>query len=608
MFGWKGKILRIDLTRGNCSVEDLPYDLMKNYIGGRGAGVKILFDEIDPRIDPLGPDNKLIFATGPLTGSGVPSGGRFVAISKSPLTGAIANPNSGGYFGGNLKYAGYDILIIEGKSPEPVYISILNDQVEIKPAGHLWGKWTTETENAIRAELGGNGDAWGKNTMSVALIGPAGENLVKFASIMSDGGRALGRSGLGAVMGSKNLKGIVAKGSGEVRVADVEGFKKAVTDFLKEATENGQILQRSMWGTWILIGRAQKSRTLSTLNFQQTYFEGFREYEDPAAIRDKIWVRDEGCLSCPFSCSKRSRVSDPAYPETAKGPEYETLALLGANCGIGDLYEICKANYLCNELGMDTITAGATISCAMEFFEKGYLTEKEIGYRLNFGNAEDTLELLKKTALRQDFGDLLAEGGYSVAGKYGHPELFMGVKKQGMPAWHPQGRSQGLETIGLQYATSNIGACHTKSVMPFHAKSSEIEPLVEWTKHYQDHVAVVDTGVLCWIIYHGPMWEDRLGPWLKPVTGMEYTHEELLLIGERIWNLERLFNLGAGLSAKDDSLPQRMLTEAPPEGRVVNLALMLDEYYRIRGWDKKGVPKSKKLEQLGLIKEGAGVI
>ncbi|WP_300464158.1 aldehyde ferredoxin oxidoreductase family protein [Desulfobacula sp.] len=599
--GWKGKILRVDLTRGKIGEEDLSDDLMLNYIGGRIAGNKILLDEMDPMVDPLGPDNKLIFATGPLTGTGVPAGGRFIAVSKSPLTGGIANPCCGGYFGANLKYAGYDFLIIEGKSPEPAYLSIVNDQVTIKPAEHLWGKWATETENAIRAELSDSKDAWGRNTPSVLLIGPAGENLVSFASIMSDGGRALGRSGLGAVMGSKNLKAIGVKGTGEVRIADVKGFQKAIIDFIGEARETGQLENRSKWGTWDLIGRAQKTGTLCSLNFKEGDFDGFKPYEDPATIRDKIRVRDEACFGCPFRCGKRSTIFDPAYPGTAKGPEHETLGLFGSNCGVADLDEIWKANYLCNELGMDTITGGATISCAMELYELGYLTGKTIGYPLNFGNGTAILELLKKTAFRKDFGDQLADGGYAVAERAGHPELFMGVKKQGFPAWHPQGRFPGLEVIGLQYATSPVGASHTKSVMTFHSQSDDLTPLVAWTKHYQDYVSIVDAGVLCWIIYHGPMWEDKASSWLELVTGVSYSQDKLMMIGEKNWNMERLFNLAAGLSSEDDGLPQRMLTEAPPRGgRVVDLPPLLEEYHRIRGWDNKGVPKPEKLEELGL--------
>ncbi|MBW1703379.1 MAG: hypothetical protein JRJ50_14940 [Deltaproteobacteria bacterium] len=249
MFGWKGKILRIDLSRGNCSVEDIAPDLRTDFIGGRGMGLKVLFDEIDPLIDPLGPQNKLIFSTGPLTGTGVPAGGRFIVVSKSPLSGAIANSCCGGYFGANLKFAGYDLLIIEGKSPEPVYLFIKNDVVEIRPAGKLWGKWTTETEKLIRSDMMTDSDAWEINNLSIVTIGPAGENLVKFACLMADGGRAAGRSGLGAVMGSKNLKAIVATGTGEVTIADVDGFKNAVMDFLQEGRENKELEKRHMWGT-----------------------------------------------------------------------------------------------------------------------------------------------------------------------------------------------------------------------------------------------------------------------------------------------------------------------------------------------------------------------
>lgn len=603
MFGWKGKILRVDLSRGNCFVEDMPSDLARDFIGGRGLGVKILFDEIDPRVNPLSLENKLLFATGPLTGTGVPAGGRFIVVSKSPLTGAIANSCCGGYFGARLKFAGYDLLIIEGKSPDPVYLAIRNDVVEIKPAKHLWGKWTSETENLITADIRAKLDAWEANEVSIISIGPAGENIVRFACIMADGGRAVGRSGLGAVMGSKNLKAVVASGTGEVAVADVDGFKKAVTDFLKEGRDNKELEKRQMWGTWSLPGRANKTGTQAALNFQSGYFEAFTKFENPAFIRDRIRVRDEACFGCPFACSKRSRIADPEYPGTTKGPEHETMALIGSNCGVGDLDDICRANYLCNELGIDTITTGATISCAMELFEKGYLPEKDIGYPLNFGNTEAMFQLMKKTARRQGFGDLLAEGGYSVAERYGHPELFMGVKKQGMPAWHPQ----GIEVIGLQYATSNVGACHTKATLPMYEGRKDPAHHVEWTKQDQDFLAVVDSGVLCWIIYHGPLWNEKPLLWLRVVTGIDYTEDDLSLIGERIWNLERLFNLEAGLSGRDDSLPKRITDEPRVNNQVVHLAPMLSEYYRRRGWDENGIPTPKKLEQLGLAKEEVGV-
>jgi len=600
MFAWKGKMLRIDLSRGNCSVEEIPFDLLRDYIGGRGAGLRILFDEMDPKIDPLGPDNKLIFATGPLVGTGVPAGGRYIVVSKSPLSGAISNPCCGGYFGPNLKFAGYDFLIIEGQSPGPVYVTIRDDRVDIRPADSLWGKWASETERLIRGELSADLDAWELNNMSIVTIGPAGENLVRFACIMSDGGRAAGRSGLGAVMGSKKLKALVVSGTGDVTIADVNGFKKAVMDFFEEGRANKSLEKRRRWGTWSLPGRANKTGTQAALNFQSGYFEPFCKFEDPDVIRDSLRVRDEGCFGCPFACGKRSRIQDLAYPGTAKGPEHESMALLGSNCGIGDLDDIFRANYLCNELGMDTISAGAIISCAMELSEKGYLPQEDIGFPLGFGNTEAMFQLIRKTALREDFGDLLAEGGDALARRYGHPELFMGIKGMGMPAWHPQ----GIEVIGLQYATNNVGGCHTKATLPFYEGRKDPALHVEQTKQDQDYVAVVDSSVLCWIIYHGPLWGEKLLSWLRITTGVAYTEADLSLIGERIWNLERLFNLRAGLSRKDDRLPKRMTHEPRVKNQVVHLDRMLSEYYQLRGWNQEGVPTPEKLKQLGLEKEG----
>ena len=603
MFAWKGKLLRIDLSRGNCSVENIPSDLLRDYIGGRGAGLRILFDEMDPRTDPLGPENILIFATGPLVGTGVPAGGRYIVVSKSPLSGAIANPCCGGYFGPNLKFAGYDLLIIAGQSPEPVYVTIRNDAVEIRPAAHLWGKWATETERLIRADMSTDMDAWELNNLSIVTIGPAGENLVKFACIMSDGGRAAGRSGLGAVMGSKKLKGLVVSGTGDVTVADVPGFKQAVMDFFQEGRENQALEKRRRYGTWSLPGRANKTGTQAALNFQSGYFEPFCKFEDPDVIRDSLRVRDEGCFGCPFACGKRSRIQDLAYPGTAKGPEHESMALLGSNCGIGDLDDIFRANYLCNELGIDTISSGAIISCAMELVERGYLPEKDVGFPLGFGNTEAMFQLMKMTALREGFGDLLAEGGNALAEKYGHPELFMGIKGMGMPAWHPQ----GIEVIGLQYATNNVGGSHTKATLPFYEGRKDPARHVEQTKQDQDYIAAVDSGVLCWIIYHGPLWGEKLLSWLRVTTGVDYTEAELSWAGERIWNLERIFNLKAGISKKDDRLPKRMTDEPRVKNQVVHLDRMLAEYYQLRGWTEEGVPTPEKLTELGLETEGAGL-
>jgi len=604
MFGWQGKILRIDLSRGTWRTEALPTYLMQEYIGGRGMSDRILFDEIDPRIDALSPENKLIFSTGPLTGSGAPSASRFMASAKSPLSNCVSSPCCGGYFGANLKYSGYDLLIFEGKSPEPVYVTILNDRVEILPALNLWGKESYETEKMIREDMKSryNLDNWALNSMGIANIGPAGENLVRFACIMSDGGRAAGRSGLGAVMGSKNVKAVASLGTGQVNIADVEGFRKAVMAFYKEARDSGDFRKRRRYGTWGLPGRANASKSQAAFNFKDGYFEKFVKYEDPEVIIDLIRVRDEACFSCPFGCSKRSRVkNDPEYPLTAKGPEHEAMALLGANCGLGDMLDICRANYLCNELGMDTITTGAVISCAMELFEEGHLPEKDIGYPLEFGNT-NMFNLLKQIAHRQGIGDLMAEGGIALASHYGHPELFMGIKGMGIPAWHPQ----AFDALGLQYATCNTGGSHTKATMPFYEGRKDPAFFVEFTKKDQDYLATADSGILCWIIYHGPEWGDKMAEWLNYVTGTNYTKATLDPLGERIWNLEKLFNMRAGV--EKDTLPPRITTEPRVKNRVVPLDKLLPEYYEMRGWDKNGVPTKEKLRKLKLEKEGDGVI
>jgi aldehyde:ferredoxin oxidoreductase len=577
---------------------------MQEYIGGRGMSDRILFDEIDPRIDALSPENKLIFSTGPLTGSGAPSASRFMASAKSPLSNCVSSPCCGGYFGANLKYSGYDLLIFEGKSPEPVYVTILNDRVEILPALNLWGKESYETEKMIREDMKSryNLDNWALNSMGIANIGPAGENLVRFACIMSDGGRAAGRSGLGAVMGSKNVKAVASLGTGQVNIADVEGFRKAVMAFYKEARDSGDFRKRRRYGTWGLPGRANASKSQAAFNFKDGYFEKFVKYEDPEVIIDLIRVRDEACFSCPFGCSKRSRVkNDPEYPLTAKGPEHETMALLGANCGLGDMLDICRANYLCNELGMDTITTGAVISCAMELFEEGHLPEKDIGYPLEFGNT-NMFNLLKQIAHRQGIGDLMAEGGIALASHYGHPELFMGIKGMGIPAWHPQ----AFDALGLQYATCNTGGSHTKATMPFYEGRKDPAFFVEFTKKDQDYLATADSGILCWIIYHGPEWGDKMAEWLNYVTGTNYTKATLDPLGERIWNLEKLFNMRAGV--EKDTLPPRITTEPRVKNRVVPLDKLLPEYYEMRGWDKNGVPTKEKLRKLKLEKEGDGVI
>ena len=608
MNGWIGKILRVDLTNQSYTVEDLDEGLAKDFIGGRGLATKIFFDEVDPAVDAFSPENKLIFATGPLTGTGVIASSRYMVVTKSPLTGCIACSNSGGYFGPELKFAGYDMIIFEGKAPEPVYLVIKDDTIEFKSAVDLWGKNTDVTEDLIREELG---DAWKAEEFRIASIGPAGEKLSRVACIINDKTRAAGRSGVGGVMGSKNLKAIAVTGTKGVPVVDRKKFREIVRASIdKNRAEVAKVTAQALpiFGTSVLVHIINESGILCTRNFQTGVFEGADKISGET-IRDTILKRNKGCYACPMACGRVTEIKDPAFKGEGEGPEYETVALFGASCGVSNLGAVAKANYLCNLLGVDTIDAGNIVACAMELYEKGFLPEKDIGFKANFGNAEALVKLVEMMGLREGIGDLLAEGGYALAKKYGHPELFMGVKKQGLPAYDPR----GVQGMGLSYATSNRGACHVRSyliateILGVNAKrdpfQSEGKPAV--LKAFQDLTAVIDSSGLCLFVSLAEGFGvDDMVTLLEAVTGAGYTQENVLQAGERIWNLERLFNLKAGITKADDTLPKRFLEEPMPEGpakgRLCKLNEMLPEFYNLRGWDENGVPTKGKLAELGL--------
>ena len=605
MDGWAGRILRVDLTRGEYSIEDLDPTLAAKFLGGRGLEAKFLFDEVNPKIDPLSPENKLFFAAGALVGTGAMACGRLEVVTKSPLTGAVADSSCGGAFASELKCAGYDLIIFEGKSPKPVYLLINDDDVGIKPAEHLWGKSTYDTESMIKAEVE---DAWKGRETQVASIGPAGENLVKFAAIMHTDHTAA-RSGVGAVMGSKNLKAVAVRGTRGVTLADGDTFKKLNLSYIMEIGESPDLQKlyesRNTYGTCSSISLAQRTGMIAHKNFQEGSFEPMMDGEK--LIRREFWTKDHSCFSCPLQERKLGRVTDPEFQGEGCGPEWETVGLLGSNCGIGNYPAIMKANYLCNELGIDTMEAGDAIACAMELYERGYLPEEDAGYKLNFGNTQAMLGLVEKIAHRQDFGDVLAEGGYRMAEKYGHPELFMGAKKQGFAGWHPQGNQH----YGLAYATSNRGACHCKTVAFLAPSRFDLDGQAACVRDTQDHVAAHSSAGCCWYVYgrfYG-LWKEKMMPLLlAAATGIDYTEENVELVGERAYNLERLFLLRAGFTGADDTLPDRILKQpllkGDAEGNVPRLDVLLPEYYELRGWDKNGVPTPEKLAQLGLTEEG----
>ncbi|SFM01300.1 aldehyde ferredoxin oxidoreductase family protein [Candidatus Frackibacter sp. WG13] len=599
MNGWMGQILRINLTEETVNVEELDQTLAKDYIGARGLGTKIFCDEVEPTVDPLAHENKLIFATGPLTGTAAVSGSRYNVVTKSPLTGTIAASNSGGYFPSELKYAGYDVVIFEGKASRPVYIVIDDDQVKIESAEELWGETILETDNQLRAKYGDN--------FRIAAIGPAGENLVKFACIMNDRERAAGRSGVGAVMGSKNLKAVIVRGTQGVRVANKGKFKDVLRNCLGKIKESGVTNEGlPALGTAVLVNIISEHGNLPTRNFQKGNFEG-AEQVSGEALADELLVKNKACAGCPIGCGRVSLVPDGEYKGFGEGPEYETLWAFGPDCGIDNLEAITKDNFICNELGLDTITMGTTIACAMEMYEEGIITKDELGLELEFGNAQAMVEAVKLTGTREGIGDLLAEGSYRLAEKYDCPEYSMSSKKQEYPAYDPRG-SQGM---GLEYATSNRGGCHVRGYLtspeilgiPEAIDPLTIEGKAEWVKIFQDLTGVVDASGIC-LFTTFALGGGDIHELLEAVTGVGYTEEEMMKVGERIWNLERLFNYEAGVGPDEDKLAKRLveepLPEGPAEGKVVGLETMLEEYYQLRGWTPEGDVKEEKIAELGI--------
>jgi len=615
MQGWNGKLLRVDLTNQTVSAEDIDPQDAKDLIGGRGLAIKYLYEEMDPQVAPLSPENRLILATGPLTATPAPTGNRYMVITKSPLTGALSCSNSGGVFPTEMKRTGFDLIIFEGQAQEPVYLWVNDDQdfgelsraVEIRPAGHIWGQDTHETEDIILAET----DPKAK----VACIGPAGERLARIAAIINDKHRAAARSGVGAVMGSKNLKAVAVRGTKKVACAEPEKMRelcRQVRAEVAEAVKKGTSL--NLYGTAYVPAVTNEIGILPTRNFQTGMFDGV-EGITGHVLREKYLIRPKPCFGCPIACGRLTRVEDPVYSGEGEGPEYETIAALGSACGVDNLAAITKANYLCNELGLDTISIGATISCAMELHEKGYLPEEDIGMPLHFGDADAMIEMVKLAGMREGFGDLLAEGSYRLAKKYGHPEYSISAKKQEFPGYDPRG-SKGM---GLLYATSNIGASHMAgdlAYMEVFGVPKKLDPLTiekkPWyIKHFEDIFAIIDAAGLCVFLtiryLCDPTHEvmpTRLTELLNCATGAAYTVDSLLEAGDRIYSLERMFLVKAGFSRADDTLPPRMLEEPMPEGpakgHVVELDEMLDEFYALRGWDENGIPTQEKLESLGL--------
>jgi aldehyde:ferredoxin oxidoreductase len=613
--GFMGKILRVNLTKGSISEERISEDKMRKYLGGVGIATSYLYEEVPAGVDPLGADNKLIFMTGPLTGTTSASAARDSVVAKSPLTGIWGHGNSGGNFGPMLKRSGYDGIIIEGVSPKPVYLEIADGKATLKDAGHLWGKSVNETEDIIQ-----------KGAVPkpiTASIGQAGENLVRYSAIMNNSHRAVGRCGLGAVMGSKKLKAVVCSGKTKIELHDSEEFKKISKKQIGYLNESVLKVGFEAFGTNLVADMVNARGGYPTLNWQKGVFDQIEEMNGQA-MTEKVLVKELACFGCPIACGRGTAIKQGKWAgRSGEGPEYETTNMFGACCGIADMNAVTMANYLCNEYGLDTISAGSSIAFAMECFEKGILTKEMTGgIDIKFGDADLIVELVEKIAKREGIGDLLAEGTKVMAEKLGGGSsvFAMNVKGLELPAYDPR----AAKICGLGFVTANRGGDHITAFIeaptfidapiliveessiedPLNAKPEEAKILMDM----EDALTSLDALGGCKFMGALLKAED-LVDLIRNATGWtDFSVDDFRKCGERIYNLGRVYCNREGIRRKDDILPDRLmkepLPEGPAEGMVLDaetLEMLKDAYYNYRGWDlATGIPSPDKLKELGL--------
>ena len=614
---WTKKILRVDLNAGTCESEPLNMEWAQDYLGQRGLATRYLAEEVDPKCDALGPDNKLIMATGPLTGTMASTGGRYSVVTKSPLTGCVACSNSGGFIGAEMKMAGWDMIIFEGKAASPVYLYVENDKAELLSASDLWGKTVWDADKAIH-------DAHGDSQIRIAAVGRSAEAGCLYAAVINDLHRAAGRSGVGAVMASKNLKAVAVRGTkGVGNIKDPIRFMQSVAEQKQVLADNavtGEGLPAM--GTQVLMNVINEVGAMPTRNMREVQFEGAHKIsaeamQEPRESDGKAnLTTNAGCFACTIACGRISTIDQghfsvenkPAYWGNSGGLEYEAAWALGSDTGVDDLDALTYANFVCNEDGMDPISFGATVAAAMELYQEGAIdNEVTGGIEMKFGNAEALCKAVELVATGEGFGKDVGMGSKRLCEKYGRPELSMTVKGQEFPAYDPR----GIQGMGLTYATSNRGACHLRS----YTVASEIlgipvktDPLVtegkpELVKAFQDATAAVDSSGLC--VFTTFAWTlENFAPQLDAACDGEWTTERLAEVGERIWNLEREFNMKAGITAADDTLPERFFKEeanvGPAVGKISGVKEMMPEYYSVRGWNEDGTVSADTHSRLSL--------
>ncbi len=596
------RVLRLDLTNGNIETTPLPAEAMSLILGGKGLGAWLLYHEQPAGVDPLSPDNHLIFHNGPLTGTSAPTAGRFGVTTRSPATGTYCDSYCGGYWGQTLKYAGYDALVLTGSAPEPSILLIDGDQARIESAPHLWGLNLTETDNKLQ-------DQYGRDWQSL-VIGPPGEKQRNLAGIFNES-RALARGGVGAVMGSKNLKAILVRGKGYVHVHDPEKYRRALQLAFRAVRMSSETTLLSKEGTANILEIVNVMGALPTRNFQAGQFEAAEDVSG-WAFREHEWDKPYACFGCPIACGKYTRSFDGG--KVIEGPEYETIFAFGPNCTIGERGTIIRLNWWCDEYGLDTISAGGVIGFVMEMFERGVISAGDLdGIEPRFGDADAALALIEKMARVEGPGEWMSQGVAAIAERYPDAADFaMHVKGLEMPAYHPS----AAKGTALAYAVSERGACHLRGAPLGELFSGAAEPLsMEGKpKMFRDHQAdkaVWDSACLCYLPGYG-MKLKELWQLVNAATGFDYpTVSDLELVGERISTLARLFNVREGFTRAQDTLPARNLSQplavGSGGGQVVDLAPMLDEYYQIMGWDENGVPTPERLRMLGIRDQGSGI-
>jgi len=579
MYGWWNRLARVDLLTGKVNYEKIGEDILHDFIGGRGLGLRLLVEEISPDIDPLEKD-VLVFAAGPLTGTSVPTSGRFSVTSKSPLTGTIADSNVGGSFGSEFKKTGLDALIVEGASEEPVRLEIDEDEISITKTD-LWGSETGECLDKLEGKSG--------------VIGPAGENQVLYSSIVTNGYRVFGRGGMGAVMGSKRLKAISVKGNKKVPVSDEKLLQKHVKKAASKISSS-PVTSRGLkkFGTPILVNLLAWLGMFPKNNFRDAAEEEEADNLSGEKMKDEIVEKHEGCHACPIRCGLKTKTEK----ERGKGPEYESVWALGSNLGNFDLEEVTELNYRCNELGLDTISTGGTLACAME------MSEEDVWSKID-GFGEEVKEILNKIAYREGVGDELAGGSKRLCESY-NCSFSMTVKGMELPAYDPRGAAGQA----LSFATSNRGGCHLRGYMigeeifgvPKLFDRFKTSGKSQLVKRSQERNAYLDSLIACKFSAFA-LDENFYSRFMQSITGVEYTVSDLHTVGERIYDLERLFNVKAGFDRMDDQLPERFsnpLKDGASADNVFDIEAMLDDYYEAMGWDERGIPKKSTLERLGI--------